>query len=154
MTKILELWCLSISPSNEYSGLISFKIDWFDLLAVQGTFRSLLQHHSLKASALQCSLFFMVPLSQPYVTTGKTRALTARTFVGRVMFLLSNTLSRFVIALLSRSKRLLMPWLWSPSGAILELRKREFVTTPAFCPSTRHEVMGQDSRILVFFFNI
>ena len=98
----------SISPSNEYSGLISFWIDWFDLLATQGTLKSLLQHHSSKASILQCSAFFMVQLSHPYVTTGKTIALTIRTFVGKVMPLLFNMLSRFVIAFLPRSKHLLI----------------------------------------------
>ena len=100
----------SISPSNEYSGKISFKIDWFNLV-VQGTFRSLLQHHSSKASILWCSAFFMVQLSQPYMTTGKTIALTTRTFVGRVMSLLFNTLSRFVTAFLPRSNHLLISWL-------------------------------------------
>ena len=99
-----KYWSFSFSPSNEYSGLISFWIDWFDLLAVQGTFKSLLQHHSSKASTLQCSAFFMVQLSHPYVTSGKTIALTRWIFVGKVMSLLSNTLSRFVIAFLPRSK--------------------------------------------------
>ena len=101
----------SITPSNEYSGLISFRIDWFDLLAVQGTLKSFLQHHSSKASILWCSAFFMVQLSYPYVTTGKTTALTTWTFVGKVMSLLFNMLSRFVIAFLPRSKRLLTSWL-------------------------------------------
>ena len=105
----------SISPSNQYSGLISLKIDWFDLLAVQGTLRSLLQHHSSKASVIQRSAFFMVQLSQPYVTTGKTIALTIQTAVGRVMSLLFNTLSEFVIAFLPRTNRLLISWLQSPS---------------------------------------
>ena len=99
---------LSIGPSNEYSGLISLGIDWFDLLAVQGTLRSLLQHHSSKASVLRCSAFFMVQLSHPYMTTGKTIALTRRTFVGKVMSLLFNMLSRLVKAFLPRSKHLLM----------------------------------------------
>jgi len=98
----------SISPSNEYSGLISFRMDWLDLLAVQGTLKSLLQHHSSKASILQCSAFFMVQLSHPYMTTGKTIALTRQTFVGKVMSLLFNMLSRLVITLLPRSKRLLI----------------------------------------------
>ena len=97
-------WSFSISPSNEYSGLISFRIDWFDLLAVQGTLKSLLQHHSLKASILRCAGFFMVQLSHPYMTTGKTIALTLRTIVSKVMFLLFNMLSRFVRAFLPRSK--------------------------------------------------
>ena len=115
-----KYWCFSfsISPSNEYSGLISLKIDWFDLLAVQGTFRSLPQHHSLKASILWHSAFFMVQLSQLYVTTGNTIALTIQTFVGRVMSLLFNTLSRFVIAFLPRSNRLLISWLQSLSTVI------------------------------------
>ena len=98
-----KYWCFSISPSNESSGLISFRIDWFDLLAVQGTLKSLLQHHSLKASILQCSAFFMVQLSHPYVTTGKTIALTIQTVVGKVMSLLFDRLSRLVIAFLARS---------------------------------------------------
>ena len=101
----------SISPSNEYSGLISFRMDWFDLLAVQGTLKSLLKHHSLKASIHWCSAFFMVQLSHPYMTTGKTIALMIQTFVGKVISLLSNTLSRLVIAFLSRSKCLLISWL-------------------------------------------
>ena len=101
----------SISPSNEYSGLISFRMDWLDLLAVQGTLKSLLQHHSSKASILQCSAFFMVQLSHPYTTTGKAITLTGRTFVGNVMFLLFNMQSSLVIAFLPRSKRLLISWL-------------------------------------------
>ena len=105
-------FCFNISPSNEYSGLISFRIDWFDLLAIQGTLKSLLQHrHSSKASVLQCIAFFMVQLSHPYMTTGKTIAMTIQTFVGKVIFLLLNMLSRFVIAFLPRSKRLLISWL-------------------------------------------
>ena len=110
----------SISPSNEYSGLISFRIDWFDLLSVQGTFKSLLQHHSAKASILLCSTFFMIQLSHPYMTTGKTRALTRWTFVGKVMSLLFNMLSTFVIAFFPRSKCLLISWLQLPSAVILE----------------------------------
>ena len=110
----------SISPSNEYSGLISFRMDWLDLLAVQGTLKSLLQHHSSKPSILQHSAFFRVQLSHPYMTTGKTIALTRRTFVGKVMSLLSNMLSRLVITFLPRSKRLLISWLQSPSAVILE----------------------------------
>ena len=104
----------SISPSNEYSGLISFRIDWFDLLAVQGTLKSPLQHHSSKASILRCSAFFMAQLSHPYMTTGKTIGLTRWNFVGKIMSLLSNMLSRLVIAFLPRSKRLLISWLQSP----------------------------------------
>ena len=110
----------SISPSNEYSGLISFQIDWFDLLAVQGTLKSLLQHHSSIASVLWFSTFFMVQLSHPYMTTGKTIALTRLTFVGKVMSLLFNMLSRLIIAFLPRSKCLLISWLQSPSAVILE----------------------------------
>ena len=110
----------SISPSNEYSGLISFRMDWFDLLSVQGILKSLLQHHSSKASILQHSAFFVVQLSHPYMTTGKTIALTRWTFVGKVMSLLFNMLSRLVITFLPRSKRLLISWLNSPPAVILE----------------------------------
>ena len=110
---------LSISPSNEYSGLISFRMDWLDLLAVQGTLKTLLQHHSSKASTLRRSAFFIAQLSHPYMTTGKTIALTRQTFVGKVMFLLFNMLSRLVITFLSRSTRLLISWLQSPSAVIL-----------------------------------
>ena len=113
----------SISPSKEIPGLISFRMDWLDLLAVQGTLKSLLQHHSSKASILQRSAFFIVQLSHPYMTTGKTIALTRRTFVGKVMSLLLNMLSRLVITFLPRSKRLLISWLQSPSVVILEPRK-------------------------------
>ena len=114
----------SISPSNEYSGLIYFRIDWFDLLSVQGTLKSLLQHHSSKASILiQCSDFFLVQLSHPYMTTGKTKALTRETYVGKVMTLLFNMLSRLVTAFLPRSKHLLISWLQSPHAVILEPRK-------------------------------
>ena len=110
----------SISLSNEYSGFISFSIDWFDFLAVQGTLKSHLQHNSSKASILQCLAFFMVQLSHPYMTTGKTIALTRQTFLGKVMSLLFNGLSRIVIAFLPRSKCLLISWLQSPSAVILE----------------------------------
>ena len=113
----------SISSSSEYSGMISFRIDWFDLLAVQGTLKSLLQHHSSKPSILQRSTFFMVQLSHPYMTTGKTIALTIWTFVSKVISLFFNTLSRFVIDILPRSKYLLISWLQSPSAVILELKK-------------------------------
>ena len=109
----------SINPSNEYSGLISFRVDWIDFLAVQGTLKSLLQHHSSKASSLRCSAFFTVQLSHPYMTTGKTIALTRRTFVGKVMSLIFNMLSRLVITFLPGSKRLLIPWLQSPSAVVL-----------------------------------
>ena len=110
----------SISPSNEHPGLISFRMDWLDLLAVQETLKSLLQHHSSKALILRCSAFFTVQLSHPYMTTGKTIALTRRTFVGRVMSLLLNMLCRMVITFLPKSKRLLISWLQSPSVVILE----------------------------------
>ena len=118
-------WSFSfnISPSNECSGLISFRVDWLDLLATKGTLKSLLQNHSSKASILWCLAFYIVKLSHPYMTTGKTIALTRRTFVGKVMFLLFNILSRFVIAFLPRSKRLLISWLESPSAVILEPSK-------------------------------
>ena len=110
----------SISPSNEYSGLISFRTDWLDLLAVQGTLKSLLQHHSSKASILQPSAFFIVQLSHPYKTTGKIIALTRQIIVGKMMSLLFNMLSSFIIAFIPRSKRLLISWLQSPSAVILE----------------------------------
>ena len=113
----------SISPSNEYSELISFRMNWLDLLAVQGILRSLLQHHSSKALSLRCSAFFIVQLSHPYMTTGKTIALTRGTFVGKVMSLLFNMLSRLVIAFLPRRKCLLISWLQSPSAVILEPKK-------------------------------
>ena len=117
-----KYWSFSFSiiPSKEHPGLISFRMDWLDLLAVQGTLKSLLQHHSSKASVLQCSAFFTVQLSHPYMTTGKTIALTRWTFVDRVMSLLLNILSSLVITFLPRSKRLLISWLQSPSGVILE----------------------------------
>ena len=113
----------SISPSSEYSGSISFRIDWFDLLAVQGTLKSLLQHHSSKESVLQCSAFSIVQLSHPYMTTGKTTTLTRRTFVAKVMFLLFNMLPRFAIVFLPRSKPLLISWLQLPSAVILKPKK-------------------------------
>ena len=114
---------LSISPSNEYSGLVTLRVDWFDLFAVQGTLKSLLQHHSSKVSILWCSAFFMVQLSHPYITTGKITDLTRWTFVSKVMSLLFNTLSRLVIAFLPRSKHHLISWLQSPSAVILEPKK-------------------------------
>ena len=143
-------YSFSISPSNEYSGLISFRIDWLDLLAVQGTFKSLLQHHSSKASILWCSAFFMVQLSRLYVTTGKTIALTRRIFVGKVMSLLFNMLSRLVIAFLSRSKHLLISRLQSSSAVILEPKKIKSVTVSIVSLSISHEVMGPDAMIFVF----
>ena len=122
-----KYWSFSfnITPSNEHPGLISFRMDWLNLLAVQGTLKSLLQHHSSKASILQCSAFFTVQLSHPYMTTGKTIALTRQTFVGKVMSLLLNMLSRLVITFLPRSKRLLISWLQSPSAVILEPKKNK-----------------------------
>ena len=140
----------NISPSNEYSGQISFRIDWLDLLAVQGTLKSLLQHHSSKASILQCSAFFMVPLSHPYMTTGKAIALTRWTFVGKAMPLLFNMLSKLVIPFLPRSKRLLISWLQSPSTVILESPKLNSTTFSTVSPSNCHKVMGPDAMILVF----
>ena len=140
----------SISPSNEYPGLISFRMDWLDLLAVQGTLKSLLQHHSSKASILWCSAFFTVQLSHPYITTGKTIALTRQTFVGKVMSLLFNMLSRLVIAFLPRSKHRLISWLQSLSAVILELKTIKSVTVSTVSPSICHEVMGPDAMILAF----
>ena len=128
----------SISPSNEHPGLISFRMDWLDLLAVQRTLKSLLQHHSSKASILWCSAFFIVQLSHPYMTTGKTKALARWTFVGKVMSLLFNMLSRLVITFLPKSKRLLISWLQSPSIVILEPPKIKSATVstvyPSVCP--------------------
>ena len=147
-----KYWSFSfnISPSNEHPGLISFRMDWLDLLAVQGTLKSLLQHHSSKASILWCSAFFTVQLSHPYLTTGKTIALTRWTFYGKVMSLLFNMLSRLVITFLSRGKRLLISWLQSPSAVILEPPKIKSVTVFTVSPSICHEVMGPDVMILVF----
>ena len=132
----------SINPSNEHSGLISFRMVWLDLLAVQGTLKSLLQHHSSKASILWCSAFFRVQLSHPYTTTGKTIALTRRTFVGKVMSLHFYMLSSLVITFLPRSKHLLISWLQSPSAVILEPPKVKFVTVSTVSPSICHEVMA------------
>ena len=132
------------------SGLISLRIDWLDLLAVQGTLKSLLQHHSSKASTFLHSAFFIVQLSHPYMTTGKTTALTRWAFVGKLMSLLFNMLSRLVIAFLPRSKRLLISWLQSPSAVILEPKKIKSVTVSIVSPSICHEVMGPDDMILVF----
>ena len=138
------------SPSSEYLGLISFRMDWLDILAVQGTLKSLLQHHSSKSSILRCSAFFTVQLSHPYVTTGKTIALTRRTFVGKVMSLLLNMLSRLVITFLPRSQRLLISWLQSPSAVILKPPKIKSDTVSTVSPSISHEVMGSDAIIFVF----
>ena len=121
-------FCFNINPSNEHSGPISFRMDWLDLLAVQGTVKSLLQHHSSKASILRKSAFIIVQLSHPYMTTGKTIALTRWTFVGKVMSLLFNMLPRFVITFLPRSKCLLISWLQSPSAVILEPKKIKSLT--------------------------
>ena len=140
----------SISPSSEYSGLISFRMDWLDLFAVQGTLKSLIQHHSSKASILQHSVFFIVQLSHPYMTIGKTIVLTRWTIVGRVMSLFFNMLSRLVIAFLPRSKHLLISWLQSPSAVILEPPKVKSVTVSIVSPSICHEVMGPDAMIFVF----
>jgi len=139
----------SISPSNEFSGLISFTMDWLDLFVVQGTPKSLLQHHSLKASMLWHSAFFIVQLLYVHMTTGKTIALNRQTFVSKVMSLLFNMLSRLVIAFLPRSKHLLISWLQSPSAMILEPPKIKSVTISIVSPSICHEVMGLDAMILV-----
>ena len=142
----------SISPSNKYSGLISFRIDCFALLVVQGTLKSLLQYHSSKALILQCSAFsaIKVQFSHLYMTPGKTIALTKWTFVGKVMSLVSNTLSRFVIAFLPSSKHLLISWLHSSSAVILECKKMKSATVSTFSPSIGYEVMGLDAMIFVF----
>ena len=141
---------LNISPSSEHPGLISFRMDWLDLLAVQGTLNSLLQHHSSKASSFRRSAFFIAQLLHPYMTTGKTIALTRRTLVGKVMSLLFNMLSRLVITFLSRSKHLLISLLQSPSAVILEPRKIKSATVYTVSPSICHEVLGPDAMILVF----
>ena len=144
-----KYWSFSfnISPSNEHPGLISFRMDLLDLLSVQGTLKSLLQHHSSKASILRCSAFFIVQLSHPYMTTGKTIALTRQTFVDKVMSLLFTMQSRLVITFLPRSMRLLISWLQSPSAVILEPPK---IKSATIFPSIHHEMMGQDAMILVF----
>ena len=147
-----KYWSFSfnISPSNEHPGLISFRMDWLDLLAAQVTLKSLLQHHSSKALILRCSAFFIVQLSHPYMTTGKTIALTIWTFVGKVMSLLCNMLSRLVINFLPRSKRLFILWLQSPSAMILEPPKIKSATVSTVYPSICLEVMGPDAMMLVF----
>ena len=137
-------WSFSIRSSNEYSGLISFRIDWFDLFAVQGTFKSLLQCHSSKASVLWHSAFFMIQLSHLYMTTGKRIDLTVWNFVGKVMSLLFNMLSRFVITFLQRSTHLLISWLQPPSVVILEPKKLKSVFVSIVSPSICHEAMGPD----------
>ena len=133
-TRCPKYWSFSFntSPSNEHPGPISFRMDWLDLLAVQGTLKSLLQHHSSRASILWCSAFFIVQLSHPYMTTGKTIALTRQTFVDKVMSVLFNMLSRLVITFLPRSKHLLSSWLQSPSAVILEPRKIKSATVSSF----------------------
>ena len=141
---------VSISTSNEHLGLNSFRMDWLDLLAVQVTLKSFLQHHSSKASILQRSAFFTVQLSNPYMTTGETTALTRWTFVGKVMSLLFNMLSRLVITFLPRSKHLLISWLQSPSAMILEPRKIKSDTVSTVSPSISHEVMGLNAMIFIF----
>ena len=147
-----KYWSFSFSiiPSKEIPGLISFRMDWLDLLVVQGTLKSLLQHHSSKASILQCSAFFTVQLSHPYMPTGKTIALTRQTLVGKVMSLLLNMLSRLMMAFLPRSKHLLISWLQSPSAVILEPRKIKSATISTVSPSICYEVMGLDAMILDF----
>uniref|UniRef100_A0AC11E4K9 Uncharacterized protein n=1 Tax=Ovis aries TaxID=9940 RepID=A0AC11E4K9_SHEEP len=142
-----KYWSFSFSliPSKEHPGLISFRMDWLDLLAVQGTLKSLLQHHSSKTSILRCSAFFIVQLSHPYMTTGKTIALTRWTFVGKVMSLLFNMLTRLVITFLPRSKHLLISWLQSPSAVILEPPKIKSATVSTVSPSICYEVMGLKS---------
>ena len=149
MTKLLA-YQLQHSPSNEHSGLISFRMDWLDFLAVQGTLKRLLQHHSSKASILQHSAFFTVQLSHPYMTTGKNIALTRWTFVDKVISLLFNMLSRLVISCHPRSIHLLLSWLQLPSAVILEPPKRKSATVSTVSPSICHEVMGLDDMILVF----
>ena len=145
-----QSFSFSINLSNEHPGLISFRMDWLDFLEVQGTLKSLLQHHCSKASIFQCSAFFTVQLSYPYMTTKETIALTRQTFVGKVMFLLFNVLSRLVITFLPRIKSLLISWLQSPSAMILEPRKIKSDTVFTVSPSISHEVMGPDAMILVF----
>ena len=140
----------SISPCNEYSGLISFRMDWLDILAVQGTLKCFLQQHSSKASILQRSAFFIVHPSHPYMTTGKTIALTRRTSVGKVMSLLFNILSTLVITFPLRSKHLFISWLQSPSAVILEPPQNKISHCFLHFPSYSHEVMGSDAMNLVF----
>ena len=144
-----KYWSFSISPSNDYSGLISFRVDWFNLLAVPGTLKSLLQHCSLKVSNLQCSAFFMVKLSHPYMTTRKIIALTIQTFVSKVVSLFFSMLSRFAITFLPRSKSLLISWLQPLSAVIMEPKKMKchcFHFSPSICP----EVMGPGAMIFLF----
>ena len=148
----LKYWSFSfnISPSNEHPRLISFRMDWLDLLALRGTLKSLLQHQSSKASILRCSFFFIVQLSHPYMTTGKTTALTRWTFVDKVMSLLFNMLPRLVVTFLPRSKHLLISWLQSSPAVILEPPKIKSDTVSTVSPSICYEVMGPDAMIFVF----
>ena len=145
-------WSFSfnISPTNKHPELIYFRMDWLDLLAIQGTLKSLLQHHSSKASILRRSAFSIVQLSYPYMTTGKPIALTRRTFVNKVMFLLFDMLSRLAITFLPRSKLPLISWLQSLPAVILEPQKIKSATVSNVCPPICHEVMGPDAMILVF----
>ena len=147
-----EYWTFSysISPSIEYSRLISFRIYWFDLLTLQGILESLLQHYSSKTSIIRCSALFIVQLLHPYMTTGKTIALIRGIFVGKVMSLLFNMLSRLVITFLPRSKHLLISWLQSPSAVILEPKNVKSNTVSTVSPSISHQVMGPDAIILVY----
>ena len=151
MAKVLEFQLQH--QSNEHPGLISFRMDWLDLLAVQGTLKSLLQNHSSKASVLWCSAFFMVQLSHPYMTIGKTITLTRRTFVYKVMSLLFNIPSRLVITFLQRSKHLLISWLQSPSAVILDAppspQNKKSLTVFIVSPSMCHEMMGPDAMIFL-----
>ena len=139
----------SISPSDEHQGLISFRMDWLDLLAVQGTLKGLFQHHSSKASNLRCSAFFRVQLSHPCLTTGKTTVLTIRTFVSKVMSLFSDMLSKFSL-IFFQGESIFISWLKSPSAVILEPQKIKSVTVSTVSPSICHEVMGPDAMILIF----
>src|SRR5574337_365406 len=147
-----KYWSFSFSiiPSKEHPGLISFRMDWLDLLAVHGSLKSLLQHHSSTASIIRCSDFFTVQLSHPYMTTGKTIALTRWTFVGKVTSLLLNMLSSLVITFLPRSKCLLISWLQSPFAVILEPQNLKSDTVSTVSPSISHEMMGPDAMIFVF----
>jgi len=147
-----KYWSFSfnISLSNEHPGRISFRMDWFNILVVQGTLKTLLQHHSSKASIFWCSAFFILQLSHPYMTTGKTIALTRWTFVGKVKSLLFNMLSRLVIVFLPRIKHLLISWLQSPSAVILEPKKLKSLTVSIVSPTICHEMMGPGAMILVF----
>ena len=147
-----KYWSFSFSiiPSKEILGLVSFRMDWLDLLAVQGTLKSFLQHHSSNTSILRRPAFFTVQLSHPYMTTGKNIALLRWTLVGKVMSLLFNILSRLVITFLPRSKRLLISWLQSPSAVVLEPKKIKSDSVSTVYPSISHEVMGPDAMIFVF----